>query len=236
MHPLTPSSALPPPIGTPSVLIAHSDSQLRQAYRAQFETAGWNVRESADGRDALAKALTAPPSLMVLDAGLPYIDGRVLCELLRRDSATAAVPLLLVADDGAPSEQRARQAGADAVLTKPAPSDRVVEMASALIKQAAPAGSPAEEAPAAPDPAESRPDAQRRRSLRKSFPRFNTTTPPTAPPTLMCPTCDRTLLYDHSHVGGVSERQREQWDYYSCPACGAVLQYRQRTRKVRRVQ
>jgi len=239
MHPPTASGVLPPTIGTPSVLIAHGDLQLRQGYRVQFETAGWTVLESADGRDALAKALTTAPSLVVLDAELRYIDGCSLCELLRRDGVTAAAPILLVTNDGIPmSEQRARQAGANAVLAKPASSDRVLEMARALISQAASAGSPAGDTLAAPAPAESYPrsDAERRHSLSKSFPRFDTTTPPAAPPALMCPSCDRSLTYNHSHVGGVSERHREQWDYYSCPTCGATLQYRQRTRKLRRVQ
>jgi hypothetical protein len=41
-------------------------------------------------------------------------------------------------------------------------------------------------------------------------------------------------MYEHSHVGGVSQRHPEQWDYYRCSACGR-FQYRQRTRKLRRV-
>jgi len=239
MHPPITSDALPPTIGTPSVLIANGDTRLRQDYRAQFESAGWIVLESADGRDALAKALTSAPSLMVLDAELAYIDGCALCGLLRRDGATAAASILLVTNDGIPmSEQRARQAGADAVVTKRASSARVLEMARALTNQAASAGSPAGETRSEAGPTESyaRSDAERRHSLSKSFPRFNTTSPPSAPPALMCPSCDRSLSYDHSHVGGVSERHREQWDYYSCPTCGATLQYRQRTRKLRRVQ
>jgi hypothetical protein len=43
------------------------------------------------------------------------------------------------------------------------------------------------------------------------------------------------LTYERSHIGGVSERNSEQWDYYECPSGCGTFQYRQRTRKLRRV-
>jgi hypothetical protein len=61
-----------------------------------------------------------------------------------------------------------------------------------------------------------------------------TTMPPAPAPTLKCPVCDAALAYEHSFVGGVSERYREQWDYYRCRHCG-LFQYRQRTRTLKRV-
>jgi hypothetical protein len=70
--------------------------------------------------------------------------------------------------------------------------------------------------------------------LAKSHARFSTTAPPAPPPALTCPWCDRSLNYEHSHIGGVSSRHAEQWDYYLCPTCGS-FQYRQRTRQLRRV-
>jgi hypothetical protein len=39
-----------------------------------------------------------------------------------------------------------------------------------------------------------------------------------------------------SHVGGVNSLHREQWDYFSCPAGCGTFQYRQRTRRVRRME
>jgi len=67
------------------------------------------------------------------------------------------------------------------------------------------------------------------------FSREDTTTPPNSPPDLRCPLCDQTLQYRTSHVGGVSERHREQWDYFECPNGCGDFQYRQRTRKLRNV-
>ncbi|MFN7917848.1 MAG: hypothetical protein U0Q55_21050 [Vicinamibacterales bacterium] len=75
---------------------------------------------------------------------------------------------------------------------------------------------------------------RRRATLTKQHQRFTTTTPPTPPPALLCPACDATLRYERSHVGGVSSRHQEQWDYYTCLTCG-TFQFRHRTRRLRRV-
>jgi hypothetical protein len=48
--------------------------------------------------------------------------------------------------------------------------------------------------------------------LVKAHSPFTTPTPATPPASLMCPSCDRPLAYDRSHIGGVNDRQREQWD------------------------
>jgi hypothetical protein len=73
------------------------------------------------------------------------------------------------------------------------------------------------------------------KALSRTFHRHDTTKPPTAPPDLVCPVCDRRLVYQRSHIGGVSERHAEQWDDYECLAGCGVFQYRQRTRTLRKV-
>jgi CheY-like chemotaxis protein len=65
--------------------------------------------------------------------------------------------------------------------------------------------------------------------------RGDTVNPPIAPPTLVCPLCDRPLMYRRSHVGGVSSKHSEQWDYFDCEAGCGTFQYRTRTRKLRKV-
>jgi CheY-like chemotaxis protein len=224
-----------------SILLVDTDADIRALYRRSFESAGCTVIEAVDGRDALAKALGNEPELVVTEIRLPFIDGIALCELLRSDPATSDVPLLVVTDDTRPgSEQRVQRAGADAVLAKPALPDMVVATAKSLVSQSRESRAHAAALRmAAADAARSAEllahvDVKRRTSQSKSHARFNTLTPPAAPPTLSCPSCDRPLIYDHSHVGGVNDRHAEQWDYYECPRCGA-FQYRQRTRKLRAV-
>jgi two-component system, chemotaxis family, chemotaxis protein CheY len=221
------------------VLVADADADTRTLYRLALPLAGCEVTEASDGREALTKALAEPPTLLITELRLPFIDGFALCDILRRDSATHAVPILVVTAETRPAElNRIRNAGATAVLVKPTQRDAIVSEVrnlmtggssghgrrgtSAQIKTVVQPNTSANVAHSdAPSSA-----------LSKSHARFRTTTPPMPPPTLTCPSCDQLLKYDHSHVGGVSERFSEQWDYYSCSTCGP-FQYRQRTRKLR---
>jgi len=212
----------------PSILIVDSDPDTRDLYRQCFELAGCSVVESSDGRDALAKALSGEPSLVVTEIRVPFIDGLALCELLRRDPATKQVPIVIVTSDTRASQlAQARCVGADAVLIKPALPDEMLDASMKLLKRTS-----GERESSAETPPQG--TGLKRNTYSKSHARFATVKPPAAPPALTCPSCDRSLNYDHSHIGGVNQRRTEQWDYYDCEACG-TFQYRQRTRKLRRV-
>src|SRR6202158_3045068 len=82
---------------TPSILVVDANDDTRELYRQSFQLCGCHVVEAADGRDALTKALVSPPSLVVTEISLPFLDGYALCEILRRDRATADIPILVVA-------------------------------------------------------------------------------------------------------------------------------------------
>jgi CheY-like chemotaxis protein len=221
------------------VLVADANEATRALYRESLQLAvGCDVVEAGDGRDALVTALVHRPALVITETRLPSLDGYALCEVLRRDAATRTMPILVVTADTRQSDlERARAAGADAVLVKPvAPADLLVEIRRLI------AGPAAGETAATPNPsgvAQSHDllagvtTEQRRRPLSKMHPRFETTTPPAVPPQQMCPSCGRPLTYERSHIGGVSSRQPEQWDDYTCPAACGMFEYRQRTRKIR---
>jgi CheY-like chemotaxis protein len=227
----------------PSILVVDADEDTRALYRQSFQLMGCDVVEATDGRDALTKALVQPPTLVLTEIALPFLDGYSLCEILRRDRTTADVPILVVTVEAERSEMdRARQAGADVVLVKPTPIEQVWQEMQRLIADSKKQHRPVDSGPSATtapqdDSAETlRPsDNTHRAPLSKSFSRFTTTTPRQSPPTLVCPECDRPLTYDHSNVGGVSERHSEQWDNYVCQGSCGTFQYRQRTRKLRRV-
>ena len=221
------------------VLVADPDADARALYQTALPLAGCEVIEASDGRDALTKALVQPPTLIISELRLPLVDGYALCEILRRDTATRSVPILIVtAEARATERERIRRAGADAVLVKPTPPDAILREIRNLLTGAANGRSTS--APANnSSPSNTSSDVLvhsngHRTALAKSHRRYQTTTPPTPPPALTCPSCDRTLQYEHSHVGGVSDRHAEQWDYFTCSTCG-TFQYRQRTRKLRRV-
>jgi hypothetical protein len=57
-----------------------------------------------------------------------------------------------------------------------------------------------------------------------------------APPPLVCPNCNARLTHLRTHLGGVSRRQPEQWDDFTCHGCNAAFEYRTRTAKLRRME
>jgi len=226
-----------------SALLADRDDDTRQMYGGFLRALSVDLDEASDGREALAKALARPYDVVVTDTRLPGINGYELCQLLRRDVATKATPIIVVtAEAFATNIERARRAGADKVLVKPCLPDQLLMEMRRLVGRSRELRQQSQQIRArlatqlsASQALHSPRDATGRRALSRLFSREVTTTPPALPPTLVCPMCDQPLQYRTSHVGGVSERHREQWDYFECPNGCGDFQYRQRTRKLRKV-
>jgi two-component system, cell cycle response regulator DivK len=236
----SPSSPMDPCL---ALLVDRDRASLRM-YAEYLRNAAYDVEEAEDGREALAKAISRRPQIIVMETHLPGINGFRLCELLRVDKATQSTPIIVVTADALPADiLRAECAGADAVLTKPCRPERLAaEMQRCLAMSAGVRARAAAARLHATDvlarSAERMEKARRIRQrvpLSRKFKRHTTTTPPLEPPVLVCPTCDAQLVYQDSHIGGVSDKQQEQWDYYECPRKCGKFQYRQRTRKIRRL-
>ena len=229
-------------------LLVDRDQDTRRMYAEYLRLGNWRVGEASDGREALAKAISLHPDVIITETRLPGIDGITLCGLLRRDVSTNAIPVVFVTGDAYPADvERAMSAGADLVLTKPClPEDlltkvrAMLDQAQALRTRAAAVRVDARERLARADDVLSRSvdTVQRHRhlTLKKAHRRGDTINPPVAPPTLVCPRCDKPLTYRRSHVGGVSSKHSEQWDYFDCEAGCGTFQYRVRTRKLRKVE
>jgi len=234
-------STAPQPRTTPApkVLVADPDGQSLGLYAEILGAGEYEIYHVTDGREALVKVLEHRFALVIAEAQLPLIDGCALCELIRGDSLIRTMPIIVVTGDPRQTAQRqAFIAGADVVLVKPWAGEELLAQAKRLILrdlvQPAPtAVSPLEAAtePDAPADSSGRPRGIKSRSHK----RYDTSEPPAPPPALRCPSCDRSLSYSFSHVGGVSAREPEQWDYFTCPAACGQFQYRQRTRKLQRV-
>jgi CheY-like chemotaxis protein len=217
------------------VLVADPDGESGSMYAAFLGLAAHEVIHATDGRDALVKVLEFPFALVITETQLPLIDGYELCELIRRDAQIRTMPIMVVTGDARPiSQRRALIAGADVVLVKPCAGDELVSQAKRLMLKELDRTA-AVKAPA-PEPVAPLADAARPRGIKsRSHKRYDTTEPPVAPPALRCPSCDRSLTYNSSHIGGVSAREPEQWDYFTCPGSCGQFQYRQRTRRLQRV-
>jgi CheY-like chemotaxis protein len=208
-------------------------------YAESMRLANWAVVEALDGPQALAIALTRRPDVIIADSHLPGISGRELCDVLRRDLATRTTPIVVVTSDTMARElERLRASGASSVMSKPClpeallgESFRLLEIARAPRPRSETADGPSSPFGNATAPV---PDPRPRRMSRTHL-RGETDAPPSSPPDLICPECDRLLDYRSSQVGGVSARNTEQWDYYACGAGCGTFQYRHRTRKLRKM-
>jgi CheY-like chemotaxis protein len=215
---------------TRRLLVADPDEDLLARYRVEFADDHCDVVEARDGREAMVKAFVRTPSAVITELRLPILDGLALCEVLRRDTATSHVPLLVVT--GEDNEQALARAGriADGVLRKSGALDTLVAEVHRRLAWSATVQRKSERLI---DRVEH--TITKSRQAVRRHKRYLTTTPPTPPPALVCPSCDAPLLYVHSYVGGVNGRWPEQWDYFICEKEQARYQFRHRTRKLRPV-
>ncbi|MBA4691248.1 MAG: response regulator, partial [Pseudomonas sp.] len=100
-----------------SVLIIDDEPQIRKFLRISLASQGYRVLESTDGRDGLARAALEQPDLVVLDLGLPDMDGQDVLGELR---SWTRVPVIVLSVRSSEAEKvRALDAGANDYVTKP---------------------------------------------------------------------------------------------------------------------
>jgi two-component system OmpR family response regulator len=115
---------------TPCVGLCEDDDELRGTVRRAFERAGYSVRATASGTDALRAFAEDPPDVLVLDIGLPDADGRDVCQALRAQGVASPV-LFLTARSALPDRLSGFHAGGDDYLAKPfALAELLVRVAS----------------------------------------------------------------------------------------------------------
>jgi DNA-binding response OmpR family regulator len=213
------------------ILVVDPDPLICHNYAMGLSASGWPAEPVSDGREALAKAINRRPDAVVTATQVPGLNGFDLCRLLKRDPETREIPVLMLSPD---TEEtllaKARDAGADRVLLKPCAVSQLIESIRAMLGNAAALRMKRTAGIVVPAPV-----VTRLRSRSRQHARGETTTPPLFPPQLHCPACDRPLTYLRSHVGGVSASHSEQWDDYECNSTCGQFQYRQRTRKLRRL-
>jgi two-component system KDP operon response regulator KdpE len=120
------------------VLVVDDDPQLLRALRITLTARGYDVATAATGATALALARRTPPDLVVLDLGLPDLDGVAVIEGLRGWSSAPIV--VLSARHTEHAKVDALDAGADDYVTKPFGMDELLARMRAALRRAAPTG------------------------------------------------------------------------------------------------
>lgn len=102
------------------ILIVDDEPDLTRILTILFEAFGYQTQTATDGVQALSAARTDPPDLIVMDVMMPGLNGYEACAKLKKDPATARVPIIMLS---AKAQQTDRlmgiDAGADAYLSKP---------------------------------------------------------------------------------------------------------------------
>ena len=102
------------------ILVVDDDADLVELIRFNRTQAGYAIGTASNGVEAIKKARSWQPDLIVLDIMMPELDGFAVCEILRRDPATADIPIMMLT---ALSSELGRMAGlgsgASDFITKP---------------------------------------------------------------------------------------------------------------------
>ncbi len=125
----------------PALLVIDDEVQIRRLLRVTLESNGFQVREAETGQAGLTETAQNPPDGIVLDLGLPDMDGFAVIQRLREWSR---VPILILSVRDSEDEKiRALDAGADDYLTKPFGGRELLARTRAILRRAQASNEPA---------------------------------------------------------------------------------------------
>ncbi|HZP96667.1 MAG TPA: response regulator transcription factor [Candidatus Limnocylindria bacterium] len=125
-----------------TVLVVDDEPKIVRLARDYLEHAGFRVTSASDGKEALAAFRTGAPDLIVLDLGLPMVDGLDVARAIRR---TSNVPIVMLTGRGDEADRVAGlELGADDYVTKPFSPNELVARVRAVLRRAELASSPAD--------------------------------------------------------------------------------------------
>lgn len=102
------------------ILIVEDEEDVLELVRYNLEKNGYATETAMDGRQALDKARTQSPDLILLDLMLPEIEGLEVCKLVKKDPKTSSIPVIMLTAKGTEADIVAGlEMGADDYITKP---------------------------------------------------------------------------------------------------------------------
>jgi two-component system alkaline phosphatase synthesis response regulator PhoP len=118
------------------ILVAEDDPDIGSLLEHYLNKAGFLPTLVASGRDVMGHVKRDTPDLIVLDLMLPGLDGLMVCQALRSDPLTAAIPIIMVTARGDEADRIAGlELGADDYVTKPFSAKELAARVSALLRR-----------------------------------------------------------------------------------------------------
>jgi len=116
------------------ILVVEDDPDQLEIISLSLKTAGFAIGTAANGTDALVKTRSISPDLIILDLMLPGLNGFDVCESLRRDPATASIPIIMLTGMCSQFGRFAGlESGANDFLLKPFDPDQLVSKVETLL-------------------------------------------------------------------------------------------------------
>ncbi|MFN0070330.1 MAG: response regulator [Chloroflexota bacterium] len=118
------------------VLVVEDDPTIRQIILWLLEDCGYTTTSASDGREALECARACPPSVVILDLGLPILDGLRVAELLRRTDGSR--PEIIVVSAEREARRKSLALGAFELVSKPFDVDELLQSVERALSQCHP--------------------------------------------------------------------------------------------------
>ena len=123
-----------------SILVVEDDPDIADLIGHYLGKAGHQVKRLASGSGVMAELRAAPIDLVILDVMLPGMDGLLVCQAMRADTSTAAIPVIMLTARGDEADRIAGlELGADDYVTKPFSPKELVARVAARLRRHAPA-------------------------------------------------------------------------------------------------
>ena len=120
-----------------SILIVEDDSDIAQLIEHYLQRAGHVVDRLSSGSAVMARLRGKPADLVILDLMLPGMDGLLVCQAMRAEPATAAIPIIMLTARGEESDRvSGLELGADDYVTKPFSPKELTARVTALLRRA----------------------------------------------------------------------------------------------------
>ncbi|MGQ9603584.1 MAG: response regulator transcription factor [bacterium] len=118
------------------VLVVDDEEYIQHILNFSFSAEGYQVITANDGEEAIEKAKSENPDVIVLDIMMPKMDGYEACRRLKSDPKTRNIPVILLTAKGREVDRKlGNEAGADDYMVKPFSPGRLIERVESMIRK-----------------------------------------------------------------------------------------------------
>ena len=120
-----------------TILVVDDDPGMREVLESILAMENVVVHTAVDGKDAIRKTLAVKPDLILLDVGLPKLNGLTFCKAIRAGTETRSIPVIVVTSLTAKGRlEECMEAGADDFLGKPFQMEELLIRVRAMLQTA----------------------------------------------------------------------------------------------------